>query len=214
MCNLSYYSDLTVKDFEEIPPERWNLTEYADFFLEAYPECFPDSLADELFDFFNLLAHPLRRCFDMPAKSPRNEEIESAIKNRGTEGSHTFMRDNGSRFVLRPLNSWMFKGHTLRRKHYYTSDRRKALLYFDVDCHLPSQTKADAQAARKLIEQEMTAFLGVCPLFLGSERGENGYLKVALDGTSPEMANEVFDQLEAAIRLLFAKHGIMAEGLG
>src|SRR5579875_775769 len=165
MCNLSYYSDLTAEDFEEFPPERWNLAEYGDVFLEAYPECFPDALAGELFDFFNYLAHPLRRCFDTPAKSPRNEEIESAIRNRGAAGSHTFMRDNGSRFVLRPLHAWMFAGHNLRRKHYYTSDRRKALLYFDVDCHFAYQTKADAEAARALIEQEMTALLGVCPLF-------------------------------------------------
>ncbi len=165
----------------------------------------------ELFHFFNFLAHPLRRCFDTPEKSPKNEEIESAIRNRGTVGSHKFWRESGSKFILRSLNPWMFSGHTLRRKHYYTSDRRKALLYFDVDCHLAYQTEADAIAARTLIEQEMTAFFGVCPLFLGSDRGENGYLKVDLSGATPQKANEVFDALQKAIRLLFAKHGVMAD---
>lgn len=46
---------------------------------------------------------------------------------------------------------------------------------------------------------------------MGSSRGENGYLKVDLGGSSPEDANRVFDDLQEAIRLLLARHGNLAD---
>lgn len=137
-------------------------------------------------------------------------EIESAIKNKGTAGCCTFQREDG-KVIVRPLTEWMFFGHNLRRKHYYTSDNRIALLYHDINCHLDYQTQADADAARSLILRETAAHLGVSPLFIGSDRGENGYLKVDLAGVTPQKANEVFDEYQEAIRLLFAKHRIMAD---
>ncbi len=202
--------DIEEADFEEDAPERRQFSAYSDFFTETYHDCFPGALAEEVHNFVRLIAHPYRRCFDRPAKSPKNQEIESAIKNKGTPGCCTFMREDG-KFILRPLGEWMFFGHNLRRKHYYTSDNRIALLYHDIDCHLDYQTQADADAARSLIENETAAHLGVSPLFLQSDRGENGYLKVDLAGVDPKMANEVFDQYQEAIRLLFAKHSVMAD---
>ena len=202
--------DIEEPDFNEHAPERWQIAELSDFFNESYHDAFPGALAKEVHNFVRLVAHPYRRCFDRPAKSPMNAEVESAIKNKGTPGCCTFMREEG-KFIVRPLTDWMFFGNNLRRKHYYTSDSRIALLYHDIDCHLAYQTQADADAARSLIERETAAHLGVSPLFLQSDRGENGYLKVDLAGVDPQKANEVFDEYQEAIQLLFAKHGIMAD---
>jgi hypothetical protein len=202
--------DCDEKEVSEDAPERWDKAELSDFFNESYHDCFPGPLAEEVHNFVRLVAHPYRRCFDKPAKSPKNEEIESAIKNKGTPGCCTFKRDEG-KFLVQPLAEWMCYGHNLRRKHYYTSDSRIALLYHDIDCHLEYQTKADSDAARSLIEKETLAHLGVSPLFLNSSRGENGYMKVDLAGVEPKRANEVFDEYQEAIRLLFAKHRIMAD---
>lgn len=134
-----YYSCLDIKDFEEIPEPDAFTGQFSDFFLETYPLVFPKTYAQEVYNFFQFVAHPYRRCWDRPAKSPRNEEIESAIKNKGKEGSHTFLRDTG-RFILHRMQEWMFKPTYEGRKHYYTSDRRMALPYFDVDCHKAFQT--------------------------------------------------------------------------
>jgi hypothetical protein len=202
--------DIEEAEVEEDAPERRQFSEYSDFFTEAYHDVFPGALAEEVHNFVRLVAHPYRRCFDNPAKSPKNVEIESAIKNKGTPGCCTFMREAG-RFIVQPLAEWMLFGNNLRRKHYYTSDNRIALLYHDIDCHLDYQTQADADAARSLIEKETTAYLGISPLFLRSDRGENGYLKVDLAGVDPKKANEVFDEYQEAMRLLFAKHRIMAD---
>ena len=202
--------DIEEAEVNEDAPERWQTAELSDFFNETYHDCFPDALAQEVHNFVRLIAHPYRRCFDRPAKSPKNQEIESAIRNKGTPGCCTFQREDG-KFIVRPLAEWMCFGNNLRRKHYYTSDNRIALLYHDVDCHLDYQTQADADAARSLIEKETTAHLCVSPLFLRSDRGENGYLKVDLAGVDPKKANEVFDEYQEAIRLLFAKHGVMAD---
>lgn len=214
--DISYYvshfldQDIDEKEFEDDVPERWQKSGVSDFFYETYHDVFPGALAEEVHNFVRLVAHPFRRCFDSPAKSPKNEEIESAIKNRGKPGYCTFMRDEG-KFIARPLVDWMFFGHNLRRKHYYTSDSRIALLYHDIDCHLDYQTKADAESARRLVEVETSAFFGVSPLFVASNRGENGYLKVDLAGVDPQKANDVFDEYQAAIRLLFAKHRVLAD---
>ncbi|MGE3408661.1 MAG: hypothetical protein AB7I37_17715 [Pirellulales bacterium] len=197
------------RDFEEVPQETFEKSDYSDFFGEAFEWCFPDALAEEVFNLVKWVAHPYRRCFDSPAKSPRNDEITSAIKNKGKRGGCTFPREFGN-FIVRPLVAWMFNGH-LRRKHYYTSDTRVALPYFDVDCHLAYQTQADAQAARSVIEREFVNRLGIAPLFLKSYRGANGYLKVDLAGVDPAEANDVFDELQDSVRLLFAKFGLMAD---
>ncbi len=198
-------------DLDAVPQENYERSaEYSDFFVEAYSECFPDALAKEMADFFRFLVHPYRRCFDSPVKSPKNEEIESAIRNKGQKGCCTFMRETG-KFIVRPLDDWMFSGDMLFRKHYYTSDNRVALPYFDVDTHLDYQTDADAAAARSMIEKEMAARLGIAPKFLESGRGRNGYLKVDLAGVAPDEANRVFDELQDAIKLLIAKHGIMVD---
>lgn len=202
--------DIEVAEVENDASERWQAGELSDLFNESYHDCFPGALAEEVHNFVRLVAHPYRRCFDSPAKSPKNVEIESAIKNKGTPGYCTFMREDG-KFIVQPLAEWMFFGDNLRRKHYYTSDNRIAVLYHDIDRHRDYQTHADADAARSLILRETAAHLGVSPLFLGSDRGENGYLKVDLAGVHPQKANEVFDQYEEAIQLLFAKHGIMAD---
>lgn len=202
--------DSDEREFDEDAPERWQKSDVSDFFNETYHDVFPGALAEEVHDFVRLVAHPFRRCFDSPAKSPKNVEIESAISNKGTPGYCTFIREEG-KFIARPLVDWMFYGHNLRRKHYYTSDTRIALLYHDIDCHKDHQTQADAEQARHLIEKESSAWFGVSPLFVASNRGENGYLKVDLAGVDPQTANEVFDEYQTAIRLLFAKHRILAD---
>lgn len=202
--------DIEETDIEQDAPERWQAGDLSDLFNESYHDVFPGALAEEVHNFVRLVAHPYRRCFDNPAKSPKNIEIESAIKRKGTPGYCTFQREDG-KFLLKPLAEWMFFGHSLRRKHYYTSDNRIALLYHDIDCHLDHQTQADADAARLVIERETAAHLGVSPLFLNSDRGENGYLKVDLAGVEPKTANKVFDDYQEAIQLLFAKHGVMAD---
>lgn len=212
MLDLEDFVAIDVKDFGEIPQENSDRSEeYSEFFGEAYHECFPDALAEEINNFTRFVAHPYRRCFDSPAKSPKNTEVESAIRNKGQKGCCTFQRENGGRFILRQLEEWMFYGDNLRRKHYYTSDDRVAMPYFDVDCHFDYQTQADAAAAREMIEKEFLARVGTTPHFVGSERGENGYLLVDLKRADPADANRIFDELQDAIRLLFAKHQIMAD---
>ncbi len=206
-----YYSDLDIKDIEEIPEPGDRSGGLSDFFLETFPDCFPEVYTGELFDFFRLVAHPLRRCFDTPQASPRNEEIASATRNRGQPGSHTFVRENGHKFVLRPLMDWMFSRQNEHRKHYYTSDTRLALLYLDVDCHLAYQTPATGKQAARIIETELANRLGVSLSFLGSNRGEMGYLKVDIGTATPEAANRVFDQFQEAVRLLLATNGSLAD---
>ena len=105
----------------------------------------------------------------------------------------------------------MFHPHRHYKKHYYTSDKRRALLYFDVDGHKSYQTPAMGKDARQIIQQECQSVFRVAPAFVGSNRGENGYLKVNIDGYSPEDANQVFDDLQDAIRLLLVKHGNLTD---
>lgn len=202
--------DLTLQEQEEIPHDETFAGTFSAFFLETFAEAFPETYAQELFNFFHYVAHPYRRCWDKPEKSPRNEEIETAIKNKGKKGSHTFPRE-GFKFILRPLGAWMFAPKHEYKKHYYTSDRRLAMPYLDVDCHKAYQTPAMGKAARKLIESEFQARLGIIPAFVGSSGGENGYLKVKMGQATPEEANRVFDDLQDAIRLLFIKHGNLAD---
>jgi len=203
------YCALDYRDDQDDSPD--DLTgDFSEFFLETFPECFPQALAEELFQVFRSHVHRYRHCFDRPAKSPRNSEIESAIRNKGQDGSHVFDRD-GWKFVLRQFQSWMFSPDNLGRKLYYTSGGRIAMLYLDGDTHLAFQSKDDGLAAQAVIEEEFRSRLGVTPPFLGSERGRNGYLKVDVGHAEPEEANQVFDELQVAIRLLLAKHGNLAD---
>ncbi len=206
-----YYSHLDIKDFQELPEPDCFSGRFSDLFLESYPSLFPETYTHELYEFFRFLIHPYRHCFDTPAASPKNEEIESAIKNKGHAGCCTFIREEGRRFIVRLLQDWMFEADRHRRKHYYTSDIRRTLLMFDVDGHKAHQNRAMTQAAQGIIRAEMLSVIGAAPCFVASGRGENGYLRVNIDGFSPEEANGVYDELQEAIRLLLAKHGNLAD---
>ena len=208
---MLYYSHLDIKDFEERPEPGQFSGRFSDLFLESYPSLFPETYTQELHDFFRFLIHPYRRCFETPAASPRNEEIESAIRNKGKEGYCTFFREDNRKFRIQPVAEWMFEAERLWKKHYYTSDIRRSMLMFDADCHNAYQSRAMTKEAQRIIEEEMRAVIGAAPCFVGSGRGENGYLKVNIDGFTPEQANEVYDDLQGAIRLLVAKHECLAD---
>jgi hypothetical protein len=206
-----YYSHLDIKDFQENPKPEPFSGRFSDLFLETYPTLFPESYTQELYDYFRIYTHSYRRCFDTPAASPRNEEIESAILNKGKKGCCTFMREDNRKFIVRLQRVEMYEREKHHRKHYYTSDIRRTMLMFDPDCHKAHQTRAMTQQAQQLIKEEMRAVIGAAPCFVGSGRGENGYLKVKIDGFTPDEANEVYDDLQDAIRLLLAKHGCLAD---
>src|SRR5690242_19362600 len=104
-----YYSHLDIKDVQEIPKPDSFSGRFSAPFLEVFPSLCPEAYAQELFDFFRFLLHPYRRCFDTPAASPKNEEIESAIMNKGRKGYCTFFREKNSKFRLHPLADWMFQ---------------------------------------------------------------------------------------------------------
>ena len=206
-----YYSHLDIKDFQESPKPDHFSGRFSDLFLQSYPSLFPDPYTQELHDFFRFLVHPYRRCFDTPAASPRNDEIESAIKNKGKKGCCTFIRENNRKFIVRLMRPEMFQSEKHHRKHYFTSDIRRTLLMFDADCHDAYQTRAMTKEAQGIIEEEMRSIIGAAPCFVGSGRGENGYLMVNIGGFTPEQANEVYDELQDAIRLLLVKHGCLAD---
>lgn len=206
-----YYSHLDIKDFQESPKPDPFSGRFSDPFLESYPLLFPEIYAQELHDFFRFLVHPYRRCFDTPSASPRNDEIEAAIKNKGRKGCCTFIRENNRKFVVRPLRDWMFDADHEHWKHYYTSDIRRTMLMFDVDGHKAHQNRAITQAAQRIIEAEMLSIIGIVPCFVASGRGENGYLRINISGHTPEQANQVYDDLQCAIRLLLVKHGCLAD---
>ena len=208
---MLYYSHLDIKDFEERPEPDPFSGRFSDLFLESYPSLFPETYTQELHDFFRFLVHPYRRCFDTPAASPRNEEIESAIMNKGKKGSCTFIRENNRKFIVRPLRAGMFDADHEHWKHYYTSDTRRSLLMFDVDGHKAHHNRAMTQAAQRIIDAEMRSIIGAAPCFVASGRGENGYLKVNIAGYTPEQANEVYDELQDAIRLLLVQRGSLAD---
>ncbi|HEY7328062.1 MAG TPA: hypothetical protein VH592_10500 [Gemmataceae bacterium] len=206
-----YYSHLDIKDFQENPKPDPFSGRFSDLFLETYPTLFPESYTQEIYDFFRIYTHSYRRCFDTPAASPRNEEIESAILNKGKDGCCTFIRENNIKFIVRLMRVEMYESEKHHRKHYYTSDIRRTMLMFDADCHDAYQTRAMTKEAQRIIKEEMRAVIGAAPCFVGSGRGENGYLKVKIDGFTTDEANEGYDDLQEAIRLLLAKHGCLAD---
>ncbi len=201
------YSADDPKDFEENP---LFFGQYSEFFLESFPQAFPDAYAEDLFSFFMPILHQYRHCRHSCERSPRNEEILSAMQNKGTPGSHTFVRENGWRFYARPLMSWMFKSN---KRFYYTSGHRAALLYLDIDAHQEYQSKEEALGAKKIIRDELAKHFGVFPPFIASSRGQNGYLAIDLNWgrVKPEYANRVFDGFQEAIRLLLAKNGNLCD---
>jgi hypothetical protein len=208
-----YYSDLDIKDFEEFPKPDEVAGQHSEFFLDTFPEAFPETYKQELFDFFRFVMHPYRRCFHTPAASPRNEEIESAIRNKGKKGRCTFQRDSGP-FKVKPVTAYMFDADYEHNKHYYTSDNRRPMPAFDVDGHKEYQTPEMTADAQRIIEEEFRAVLGTAPSFVRSGRGENGYCLVDRSGENPEtfneVANKVFHDLQAAIQNLLAMHGNLA----
>ncbi len=145
---------------------------------------------------------------DDPSHSPRAEEIESAIRNKGRKGSNTFIRPGGWKYILRPLQSWTFqKAIAAKRKIYYVSYGAQALLYFDIDLHYAWQTMEEGQKARQLLDEIFPHRL----FWSESRRGLNGYLKVNLQSRDYESANKVFDDLEKALQLYLAKHKNLAD---
>ena len=205
-----YYSNLDIKDIEEFPKPDEAAGPYSEFFLDTFSEVFPAICQQELFDFFSFVMHPYRRCFHTPAASPKNEEIESAMRNKGKKGSCTFQRDNGP-FIARPVAAFMFDAKHEHDKHYYTSDTRRPMFAFDVDGHKSYQTREMTVAAQQIIEEEFRAVLGTSPSFVSSGRGENGYCLLDLGGEKPEVANQVAHELQDAVRKLLAKHGNLAD---
>src|SRR5262249_7517197 len=109
-CNDAEPCHLDIKVLQDKKPDR-SAGSLSDFFLASYTLLFPESYTQELYDFFGFLIHPYRRCFDTPAASPKNEEIESAMKNKGHEGCCTFFRENNCKFIVHPLRDWMFQPH-------------------------------------------------------------------------------------------------------
>lgn len=144
---------------------------------------------------------------DDPSHSARAPEIESAIKNKGRKGSNTFLREGGWKYLLRPLQAWVFKQAIAKKqKLYYVSHGNQALAYFDIDLHNAWQTPEEGQKARQLLDTPLPHLF-----WSGSNRGLNGYLKVDLLGQVYETANDVFERLEKAVQLYLAQHKNLAD---
>ena len=159
-------------------------------------------------DFFRHFVHNYAFALDSPAAGPRNEEIESAIKNRGKKGSHTFWRTADWKYILRPLQGWQYNSAiNSHRKLYYTSSayRGEILPMDDVDCHRIWQTAAHASHAKAIINDLFPRY------FVESDRGANGYLRVSTNGANPAEINRVTARYQNAMRLLLAHHKCWAD---
>lgn len=163
--------------------------------------------ADECWRFFRPLISSYQVAPGSPAAGPKNEEIVSAIRNRGTKGCCTFLRDNGP-YVLQKFHSHLVK-RSLRTgdKLFYCGGAGSSfLLYLDIDCHKPWQSAEDALEVQRLLE-----CLGLPIYDIGSTRGRNAYLIVHRGGYSHERVDEVLDRLTDAIRLLLAKFDLLPD---
>jgi hypothetical protein len=171
------------------------------------------TLAEATWQEFRPFLSKYQWAFDDPKSSPRKTEIVSAIRNKRRKGSHTFQRENGWRFVLRPLHAWAFEESIFKhRRIYYVSYGRLALLYFDIDLHCDWQTPEEGREARRLIDALLQRFFGRAVVFWSpSRRGINGYVKVDLQGEKYEAANLLFDRLERALRLFLALYESLAD---
>jgi len=165
------------------------------------------SLAEASWDEFSKFLSRYQWAFDHPSASPRKLEIAHALNHRGEKGSCTFQREDGWKFVLRPLRSWAFEQAIERhRKIFYVSYGRSILLYFDVDLHRVFQRIADGVAAVDEINRTKL------PIYwIDSTRGFNGYLKVELSDCSFDEANRIVDRLQNALRRALALAGNLAD---
>jgi len=166
-----------------------------------------ESLAEASWHAFSKYLSKYQWAFDDPAASPRKTEIAHAIGHRGQKGSCTFQREDGRKYVLRTLAPWAFEQAISRnRKLYYVSYGRAALLYLDVDLHQVFQRQADGQVAVDEINRTRL------PIYwIDSTRGFNGFLKVVLAGSDFTEANEVFERLQMALRLVLADQGNLCD---
>ncbi len=185
------------------------------------------SLAEATFHELQQYIHPYQWALDSPAAGPRNAEIESASRNRGVEGSHTFQRENGKTYYVKKFKQWVVEeAMQKQRKVYYVSKapfwrqsgnqverRRTVLLYNDVDLHQPWHVENDGEFARTLLTDLFDLFTPHGPrlFWLDSSRGQNSWFKVDLGNTAAPEANLVFDRLEDAIRLYLGHHKCWAD---
>jgi hypothetical protein len=94
------------------------------------------SLAEASWQVFSPFLGRYQWAFDEPSNSPRKAEIAHAILNRGKTGCCTFDRPEGYRYILPVLHPRHFeKAVDGRRKIYYVSYGKQALLYLDIDLH-------------------------------------------------------------------------------
>lgn len=170
-------------------------------------------LAEASWEAFKPYLSRYQWAFDQPSHSPRKSEIIHAIRNKGKKGACTFYRAEGYKYILPVLNVRRFEDAVRRRrKLYYVSWGRYALLYFDIDLHYAWQTLAEGEAAKALIDALLTDFFGQSVVFWStSSRGLNGYLKVDLQGTDYAKANGLFDRLQRALELFLADHQNLAD---
>jgi hypothetical protein len=140
------------------------------------------SLAEATWQEFRPYLSHYQWAFDNPSHSPRATDIASAILNRGKKGACTFWRPEGYKFILPVLHSRHFEPAIAnRRKIYYVSYGRQALLYLDTDIHKAWQTIEDARQAQSLLDRMLTRFFGEPVLFsAASALGGNDYLKIRL----------------------------------
>lgn len=172
------------------------------------------SLSETTFAEFEKFLSRYQWAFDHPSHSPRAKEIAHAIKHRGEPGCCTFYREDGYKFIARPLRSWAFEQAIKKgRKVYYASWGRYALLYLDIDLHCAWQTTEEGNRAREFLADLFIRFFGKPVIFWsGSTLGLNGYLKVEIPrGVSYKQANQLFDRLEKALRLYLAHHKNLAD---
>ena len=171
------------------------------------------SLAEESWRVFSPFLCRYQWAHDDPSHSPRSVEIANAILNRGKPGACTFFRPEGYKYVLPVLHPRHFNDSINNRcKIYYVSYGSVVLLYFDIDLHFAWQTLTDGQDAKTRLDAMLRGFFGDSVLFWSpSSRGFNGYLKVDLKGMDYALANELFDRLEAALRLFLASSKNMAD---
>jgi hypothetical protein len=160
------------------------------------------SLAEKSWQVFSQYVSRYQWALDDPSHSPRASEIAHAILNRGKSGCCTFHRPDGYKYVLPVLHRRHFEnGIANRRKIYYVSYGKQALLYLDLDLHYEWQTLADGDKAKQLLGKLMPQLF-----WATSRRGPNGYLKVDLQGEEYAIANKVFSRLQNALQLYLAHH--------
>lgn len=163
--------------------------------------------AEEIWSFLRQFVSPYQVALDSPAAGPRNAEIESAIQNRGKKGCCTFQRENG-KYILQKFRPHLIQRslRTGERLFFCSGTGREMLAYLDTDCHQVWQSPEDAALARRLIECLDLPLYGI-----GSDRGQNQYLRIQRGWHTPEMANAVLLKLQHAIRLLLAKYECFAD---